>query len=697
MGDDARTAEISVQAERFLMDGAAAAGGAGTRVWRDRRGRPVLVDLGSLDLDALRQAGVPLLDLGTVARVYDGALERELAAYLLPLELIEISKRDGAAVDGLELPLGKVEQQQGSWLKLRPGLKQLGVNDRFEVVFREDAATAGDPTVGPVRGSANTIIAGRADRLVTRVKAAEAEADAAEARAWLRAFERLEGRKTLESRFACAGIQYVQRGNVPYLYRTSQLNFFAPDDEEMAAIRREVEARFATVGRRVPGVEILSLTGLPRSAAEYDALLDRLKARGESAEALGLPPALDRSRFHDPRAGGVVSSNFVHFASLKEIPDTLRIITVNTDYHGEVKSRGVLSPLMAIMSLIGVISAHAGAAVLNRRGQATTFTGPTGTGKTTACSFWSERNEGYRREELARRYAADFGRERPGAGADGEVARIMETVGVLCQEDWIEIHRRDDARWVFWPTERTMYARTGGFPGLRFILAENEPLIENACADFGGGGDSWTLGRVTHEYFPERLFYDPVWGHLKYDRTVRPVGANVFLERNKALSFMVKRVEPDEAIRWLLIGRTPAGKFEPLYNAYPDFSGLLMTRKVVGEALVEAYARAEQDGDHGPIGGGDADLGRAIFEKLHVQVTLWRRHCTEVKTYIVNGGPGLEITQDANWLLSEHPEVFDREPEMSVDRFKAYMEEMYGVTYGARGEWTHVARPARRR
>src|SRR5262249_14699503 len=154
--------------------------------------------------------------------------------------------------------------------------------------------------------------------------------------------------------------------------------------------------------------------------------------------------------------------NFVRFAPLDELPDEITIVTINTDYHGEVKSRGVLSPLMAIMSLIDVISAHAGSGVLNRKGLATLFTGPTGTGKTTAPSFFSERNEAYRRLELERRYRILLEKDGlSGDALDRRLAELIPGVGVLCQEDWVEIVRGEDG-WRFWPTERSLYARTGG-------------------------------------------------------------------------------------------------------------------------------------------------------------------------------------------------------------------------------------------
>jgi hypothetical protein len=701
------------------------------QVFRDRRGRAICIVESAVDVDRLRVEQTPLVSLARRVRVVEEEFRRERASYLLPVELIRIAKEDPASAAGLETPLGKVVHDHGLWLQLAPGLEEVGVNDRGDVVLRRREAYGGDPTVGPVRNSVNTVIAGRARRLVTRTDRVQHERDVAEAEAWLKALAATSGEPTRESRFKCAAVDYRHRGNIPYLTRTTQLNFFDPDDPEMLEMAALVARRYEALGRAMPSVDIISLMGLPADPAEHDAFLEQLRAAGHDPGRLGIPTTLRESQFADPSTGGCVSSNFVLFTPLAQLPERITIITVNTDYHGEVKSRTVLSPLMAIMSLVDIISAHAGAAVLNRRGTATSFTGPTGTGKTTAGAFWAERNEKYRREELRRRYAIDLARELGKVEGDEAVRfateELMPRVGILCQEDWIEILRTERGDWRFYPTERAMYARTGGFPGLRFILAENEPLLENAAADFGGGGSLATLGQVTHEYFPERLFYLPEAGHVNYDRAPRAITANVFLERNPGLDFCAKRVGPEEAIHWLLLGRTPQGKFEPLYNAYPDFSGLLMERGVVGEKLAQAFEAAKAGG-HPPatpstgearlgtakvyrrpsaggrspgeaaraglaaLGAGDATLGAAIFDKLEAQVRLWLAMCREVPTYIVNGAPGLEITQDINWLLSEHSDAFGDWSHVTVAEFQAFMRDRYGVTYGPRGEWTHVDR-----
>jgi hypothetical protein len=666
----------------------------GKRVVRDRSGGIALVREDALNLDLFRANGVPLHNVGRRFRVVgeDGITEQE--RWIAPFDVIHRSRENPKNFEGLKLPLGELVHDHGLYLKFGPGIAELGVNDRGDVLLRR--GTPDDPTAGPVWNAFNTVITGRAKRLVTRLTIDAHKEDVKEAGAWLRALEAVSKQKTLISRFSCAGVQYTHKGNVPYLKKTSQTNFFPPQDPEMKVIEKQIEGRFRDRGaHKAPRVTILSLMNVPRNEAEYAKFLAKLRRTRVPAAKVGLPARLRDSRLYDPESKAVVTSNFVYFCPLSELGDEVTILTVNTDYHGEVKSRGVLSPLMAILSKVDIISAHAGAAVLNREGTATTFTGPTGTGKTTAGAFWAERNEVYRRLELKRRYRIDLEREGlEGNALEDKLARTFPEIGILCQEDWIEILKDSKRGWVFWSTERCLYARTGGFPGLKFVLSENEPILENVTADFGGGGTIDKLGRITHDYFPERIFYDPTWGHLLYDRRSRRIAANVFLERNPNLDFCVKRVGPDEALQWLLIGRTPGGKYEPLYNAYPDFSGLLMTNGVVGEKLVEAVRAAER-GDLAPLGKGDATLGRSIYDKLKIQLDLWRQNCAEVPTYIVNGAAGLEMTQDMNWLLSEHPDAFGDWKKVTTADFQRYMNDRYGVAYSGRGAWTHIT-PAQR-
>jgi len=656
-------------------------------------GSIIFINEQALDKTKMSDEGYTVKIFGVRYRVMSDDMKTVTACYLIPKEVVSLSQTRGKEFAGIKLPIGILNNDQtpkfGVWLKINPNLQQIGTNDRGEIVLRERKDF--QPMTGAVINSNNTIIMGRAERLVTRLSKDDAGKDCKEADAWLKAFEILDNKSTLIRDYLCAGIKYRHEGNAPYLNLTTEVNFFDLQDKEMLALRDIIKVRFKKINRSVPNVKIRSIINLPKNEEDFKSILSKLQEKGTSAKELGLPESYSDSQFYDPNNNTIVSSNFVLFVPLADLPDEITITTINTDYHGEVKSRGVLSPLMAILSLVNVISAHAGSGVLNQNGTATTFTGPTGTGKTTATSFFAEKNEKFRRQELRRRYEIILKKQHHSLSDNefqAKVDEVVKNIGILCQEDWIEI-AEENGKWYFWPTEKSMYARTGGFPGLDFILIENEPLLENALADFGASGSYDDLGKVTHEFFPERIFYEPQWGHLLYDRSVRPISAHVFLERNANLDFFAKRVSAKEAVEYLLVGRTPSGKYEPMYNAYPDFSGFLMEHGIIGPKLVEAYAKAKA-GDYSVIGAGNVETGKAVFEKLDIQLQLWEKSCEVIPPFIVNGAPGLFITQDVNWLLSEMPDIFDNWKHVTLEDYKSFMEKEFGVTYGPKGEWTHI-------
>src|SRR5437867_4648505 len=553
-----KRSEIRIALDKFLRPGD---GKANALVVRDGRRRPILIPESLVDFDKISKSGRPVLEMGRRSRVTrDGGKSGE-EVWIVPAELCQISRDEPASASGVALPFAMVYHDRGLWLKHAAGYRELGVNDRGDIILSYDAEAANDPVAGPVRNAVNTVVTGgRPPRLVTRLEPGEHAADRDEAEAWLRSFAAAGPGKTLKVDFKSAGIDYTHHGNFPYLSQTIKLNFFDVRDSEMLRIASLLGLRFRKVRRKIPRVTVYSLMGLPGDQVAFAALQKKLKAARKDPSKLGLPAKLSDSRFYDPVSKGVPPSVFVLFAPLPKTPDEISVITVNVDHHGEVKSRAILSPLSAIMGLIDVISARACVAVLNKAGTATSFTGATGTGKTAAGMFWAGRNEKYRRRELRRRYETDL-RRTPDAGRLGEAGiqkeldRILSRVGILCQEDWVEIFKEGAGHWVFWPTERTLYARTGGFPGLKYVLSENQPLLENVAADFGGGGDPRQLGQVNHECFPERVFYDPEWSHLPYDRSPRMISTNIFLERNGDLGFLVKRISAREAIDWLILGK----------------------------------------------------------------------------------------------------------------------------------------------
>lgn len=690
-----KRSEIKIALEKFLRAGD---GKAAAAIVRDSRRRPILIPEEVVDIEKIHKSGRSFLELGRRIRVLRDLERKPEEVWIIPIELRQISRDEPSSAADLDLPFGRIVHDHGLWLKYAPGFREIGINDRGDIVIGFDPDRQ-DPAHGPVKNSVNTLCAGRAKRLVTRLETPEHDADRAEAEAWLRALAVVGAGKTLKAEFKSAGVDCTHLGNDPYLHRTMKLNFFDVRDSEMLRIESLIRLRFRKVRRDVPRITVYSLVGVPRDQNAYAAFQKKLKAQKKDPAKLGLPAKLSDSRFYDPASKGVLPSSFSLLARLSKVASALSVITVNTDSHADVRSRGILSPLTAIMSLIDVISGHAGVAVLNKAGTGTSFMGAAGAGKTAAVIFWSGKKEKYRRLELRRRYEMDL-RRTPDAGRLGEVGiqkeldRIMERVGILCQEDWVEILKEGAGHWVFWPAERMVYARTDGFPGLCHVLSEHDPLLENVAADFGGGRQSADLGRVSHDFPRERIFYDPNLGHLTYDRSPRMISANVLLERDTEQNFLVRKVAAREAVDWLIRGRSANGTFEPLYNGYPEFNGVLMQLGITGDKLVEAYEKGHQ-GDYTLLGGGDARAGQAVYERLDVLVKLWMDNYREVPTFLMNGAAGLEITQDANWLLSEHPELFGGWKQVSLADFQKYMNERYGVTYGSLGEWTHVSAHAR--
>ena len=195
------------------------------------------------------------------------------------------------------------------------------------------------------------------------------------------------------------------------------------------------------------------------------------------------------------------------------------------------------------MSRAEVLSAHASCAILTSAGTATVFLGASGAGKTEAATFWGERNVHVRRKELERRYAIDH------KGDKKKATEIMGTVGFLCQDDWVHIVPSGKSQWDVWPSERFFYVRSRNLLSRDLVLAETEPILENATADYGAGGSRDSLGRVTHQYPDERLFYDPDSDTYYCDRDVHQIGIVVMLERDTEYDFAVRRLTPDAVDR----------------------------------------------------------------------------------------------------------------------------------------------------
>ncbi|HYC56474.1 MAG TPA: hypothetical protein VEL28_16205 [Candidatus Binatia bacterium] len=668
--------------ERFLKPKAVSS----RKLARDGHGRLLMAEESALDIDRIRDAGITVTDLGRRVRVYTSDMTKQIASYIIPVEVAQLSKEAARLSDGAKVQIGRLISEGGLYIRHNPGLREIGINDRGDVILRQDSETAEDATVGPVLNSHNTTQSTLTDRLVARIDKKTHDRDVKEARAWLEAMTVLSNEKTLRARFLSAGVQCEHRGNVAQLYRTTQANFFQLNDPVALELQTALEERFRLLEKPVPMVRVISVVGIPPNERAYKEFVAQLKSHKQNPMTLGLPSRLRDSQFFDGASKSIPPSCFFYACPLDEVGDAIYVITINTDYHGEIKSRGIHAGVSTVMARAEVLSAHASCAILNSSGAGTVIMGTSGAGKTQAATFWAERNCHWRREELERRYAIEHKNDRKKA------KEILGTVGYMCQDDWVHIVPSGKSQWDAWPSERFFYVRSRGLLSRDLILAETEPILENATADYGAAGQRESLGRVTHEYPDERLFYDPDSDTFYADRDVHQISAVVMLEGDAEYDFAIRRLTPNQAMEFLMKGGGHDGSFQPFYNDYTDLSSLLISQGVVGDRLLSAYDQAKR-GDVAALMNGDEALGRIVLDRLEAQADIWKFFLTDVPVFVVNGAHGRDFTQDVIWYASEHPTFLKNGKEKSAADMRELMRATYQVEYDETGTWTSVTDP----
>lgn len=669
----------STQIERFLKPKAVSS----RKLARDSAGRLMMAEESALDLDRIRDAGTTVAELGRRVRVYNSEMTKQVASYIVPMECSELTGKDADAAAGTKVQVGRLISHEGLHLRHNPGLREVGINDRGDVMLRQDAETAEDPSIGPVLNSYNTSQSTLCDRLVARIDKKTHDRDVKEARAWLEAMNVLSGGKTLRARFLSAGVACEHRGNIPQLYRTTQANFFQINDPVALELQTALGERFRLLDRPVPMVRVISVMGVPPNERAYKEFVAQLKANKQNPMTLGLPSRLRDSQFFDGASKSIPPSCFMFSCPLEEIGDSIYVITINTDYHGEIKARGIHAGVSAVMSMAEVLSAHASCAILNTDGDSTVIMGREGTGKSLAATFWGERNANTRRDELKRRYAIDLKNDKE------KVASAMQIVGQLCQDDWVHIVPSGEEQWDVWPSERFFYMRSRGLLSRGLVLAEGEPIVENATADYGSDGCRDALGRVTHGYPDERIFLDPDVDTFYCDRDVHGIATVILLEDDKELDYAIRRLSPKEALEAVFRGGSSADAQQPFFNDYTDISGLLISQGVLGDRVLEAYAQAKK-GDVAALMNGDAELGRVVLDRIQAQIDVWRLFLSDIPVYVINNVHGECQTQDLIWYASQNPDFLKPRKEKTGAEFAELMEKSYGVHYDKKGNWSQL-------
>jgi len=662
--------------EKFLKPKAVSS----RKLARDPEGRLMMVEESALDMDRIRDAGKTVTELGRRVRVYNSDMTKQMASYIIPIEVAQMDGEASAPAAGAKIQVGRLIVEDGLYLRHNPGIREVGINDRGDVILRLDIDTAEDPTIGPVLTSYNTTQSTLTSRLVARIDKKTHDRDVKEARAWLEAMNVLNDGKTLRTRFFSAGVACEHRGNIPQLYKTVQVNFFQINDPLSLELSSALEERFRLLERPVPMVRVISVVGVPPNERAYKEYVAQLKQKKQNPMTLGLPGRLRDSQFFDAATKSIVPSCFIYSCTLDEVGDSIYVITINTDYHGEVKSRGVHSGVATAMSMAEVLAAHASSVILNSEGTSTLFMGTSGSGKSKAATFWGERNNPARRQRLEKRYASE-------KSADKDTKSIMQSVGYVGQDDWLQIVPSGEGQWDVWPAERQFYMRSRGLLSRDLILSENEPIVENATADYGASGVREHLGRTVHEYPHERLFYDPDWDNYYADRDVHRISALVLLENDDDLDFAIRRIAPKDALDYIMRGSV-AEDFgaQPFYNDCTDVSGLLIAQGVTGDRLLDAYKAAKR-GDVAALMNGDEALGRVLLDRLKSQIEVWKLFLHDVPIYVVNGVHGGDLTQDMNWFASQFPDFLKKGQEKSAADFRKLMQTRYDVSYDDEGDW----------
>jgi hypothetical protein len=125
----------STQIEQFLKPKAVSS----RKLARDAEGRLMMAEESALDMDRIRDAGITVSELGRRVRVYNGDMTKQLAAYIVPIEVASMRGDDAERAVGAKIQVGRLLSEDGLYLRHNPGVREIGVNDRGDVILRLDA------------------------------------------------------------------------------------------------------------------------------------------------------------------------------------------------------------------------------------------------------------------------------------------------------------------------------------------------------------------------------------------------------------------------------------------------------------------------------------------------------------------------------------------------------------------------------
>ena len=107
----------STSMERFLKPKAVSS----RKLARDLQGRLLMAEESALDIDRIRDAGITVTDLGRRVRVYTSDMTKQLASYIVPVEVCRLTPDQARLSDGAKVQIGRLIANDGLYIRHNPG------------------------------------------------------------------------------------------------------------------------------------------------------------------------------------------------------------------------------------------------------------------------------------------------------------------------------------------------------------------------------------------------------------------------------------------------------------------------------------------------------------------------------------------------------------------------------------------------
>jgi hypothetical protein len=471
----------------------------------------------AVDHQGMARDGTGIHSLARRLHLMSPDLRERLASFVIPHSLCLLSKNDARLLDGMETPLGRLVWDRGLWLIHRPGLKEVGLDHRGDLVMRWEAKDP-DPWSGPLPSSF------RQSRQEFRRSVSGGELQRAltgEAAAWLEGSRLLDPSRHFRERVRSGGLTLTLSGNWPHFKRVFLPCFFKSRHPLMS---RAADLLSPPGSPRLPGWELILLDPalLPGDEREYRTWKTRLAGVAPGVDLKGLPSDLSSSLLAG--YGGVV---FLPGDPADPVLPRTAVALGSPSWPALLVE--VLQPLLARVLAAHRVAVFPGLAVsTGTRGAMVIIT------------------DGEPAEDLI---SLAVGLEKPGRGLT-----LLQggALGLLTEE----------AGWTLLPLSRSIPLPLTPPGWWKTPLTGLEPVILDAAADFGASRNPEELGRVTHGYPGERILYEEDWDRLPYHPSLAEVRTVILLVRDPGRSGSLTRLAGGESLPGTDLPPAPAGGTE---------------------------------------------------------------------------------------------------------------------------------------